>query len=658
MVLSNLVRPLRLGRRASGSPVAAAACVLSLATAAGAQTAPPPPSAQEPPPSSSGLKRLSLEELTRINVISASRQGEILSEAAAAVIVITGDAIRRSGATNIADALRLAIGVSVGRDGYTWAVSARGFQASSTNKMVVLVDGRSVYSPLFSGVFWDAVDLVLADIDRIEVIRGAGGTLWGANAVNGVINVITRRASETQGALVELAAGSDVAILSTRYGGAIGSSGHYRVYGKARLLQSMPYATGVDPDEDLSGVQGGIRFDFGSVAKTSFMLRADGYRNRFAIFNAEDGHTSGFDIVGRLRTTYADGGQLQFQFYYDTTSRRIPVQYEERRHTGDLDLQYARSLGGRNHFVTGVGYQLTHDRVTPGTLAFDPASRTSPLLNVFVQDEITLVTGRLGAVAGIKVEHNDFTGVEYQPTVRLKWTPDTRQMVWGGISRAVRMPTRLDSDLRFNGGTPFVVLTGNPEFRSENVIAREIGYRARVIPKTAFGITVFVNSYSDLRTQEPTPPAGIPIVIDNKGDGRVAGIEFGVTVEPVPAWQLHVSYSGLNERFTFDPDSRDPTGGALEHNDPPHQFRFRSFADLPGRFSLDLTMRWIAALPRPAVAEYGELAVRVARPLGQHLELEFVGDNLLHDRHVEFVNLGPSHAVPRSVFARVTWRSR
>jgi iron complex outermembrane receptor protein len=512
---------------------------------------------------------------------------------------------------------------------------------------------------LFSGVFWDAVDLVLADIDRIEVIRGAGGTLWGANAVNGVINIITRTASQTQGGFVELAAGSHVAILSMRYGGSVGSSGHYRVYAKARELQSMPYVTGVDPDEDVTGFQSGVRLDFGDVARSSFILRADGYRNRFALFEAEDGTNSGFNIVGRMRRTFSGGGQLQFQFYYDTTYRRVPVQYAERRHTGDLDLQYATSLGARHHLVTGVGYQITHDRVTPtATFSFDPSSRTSPLVNVFVQDDITLVTGRFGAVTGVKIEHNDFTGVEYQPTFRLKWTPSTRQMVWGGISRAVRMPTRIDSDLRFTAGTPIVVLKGNPDFKSETVIAREIGYRARIIPKTAFGVTAFVNSYDDLRSQEPTPPAGLPIVIGNKENGRVAGVEAALTVEPVPSWQLNVSYGRLVERFSFDPDSRDPTGGALEHNDPPYQMRFRSFADLPGQVSLDLTMRWVAALPRPAVPEYAELTVRVARPLGRHLELEVIGDNLLHDRHLEFVNLGPPHAVPRSVFARVTWRSR
>jgi iron complex outermembrane receptor protein len=525
--------------------------------------------------------------------------------------------------------------------------------------MVVLVDGRSVYSPLFSGVFWDAVDLVLADVDRIEVIRGAGGTLWGANAVNGVINIITRLASDTQGALLEFAGGSDVGILSARCGGKVGSSGHYRIYGKARELQSMPYQTGVDPDEDLTGLQSGVRFDFGDASRTSFMLRADGYRNHFAIFNAEDGRASGFDVVGRLRRTFGGGSQLQFQFYYDTTYRRVPVQYAERRHTGDLDLQYATSLGKRHHLVSGVGFQLTHDRVTPtATFGFEPSSRTSPLLNVFIQDDITLVTGRFGAVTGVKIEHNDFTGFEYQPTFRLKWTPSSRQMVWGGVSRAVRMPTRIDSDLRFTAGTPFVVISGNPDFQSETVIATEIGYRARIIPRTAFGVTTFVNSYDDLRSQEPTPPLGIPIVIGNKENARVGGVEAAVTVEPVEAWQLHVSYSRLVERFSYDADSRDPTGGALEHNDPPHQLRLRSYTDLPGHVSLDLTMRWVDALPKPAVPAYAELTIRVARPLGRQLELELVGDNLLHDRHLEFVNLGPPHAVPRSVFARVTWRSR
>jgi iron complex outermembrane recepter protein len=268
------------------------------------------------------------------------------------------------------------------------------------------------------------------------------------------------------------------------------------------------------------------------------------------------------------------------------------------------------------------------------------------------------VPGRFGMIVGSKFEDNDFTGFEYQPTFRLRWTPGDKQMVWGGISRAVRMPTRIDSDLRFTAGTPIVVVRGNPDFQSEVVIAREIGYRLRTIPRVALGVTAFLNSYDKLRSQEPTPPTGFPIVVGNKHNGRIAGLEIGAQYDPSSRWQIQGSYSGLRETFSFDADSLDPTGGRLEHNDPPHQARLRSFSDLPGRFAFDATLRWVAALPAPVVPAYTELTLRVAHPLGQHLELEVVGDNLLHDRHLEFVQLGPPHAVPRSVFARLTWRQR
>ena len=660
------VRPHRLGRRPRRSPVVAAMFVwLSLSgIAEGAPPAPqvsaeaPPQTASEPRQASgSGLARLSIEELSRISVISTARRQELVSEAAAAVSIITADTIRRAGITTLPEALRLVAGVSVGRDGNTWAISARGFQASTTNKMVVLVDGRSVYSPLFSGVFWDAVDLVLADVDRIEVIRGAGGALWGANAINGVINVITKNASQTQGTLVEVSGGSHAGIVNARYGGTLGSAGHYRVYAKHRLLQSMPYSSGVEADEDIQSTQIGMRLDLGVDTRTAFMMRGDVYDGRFGLINSPDGDASGVDIIGRLRHTFTSGAQLEFQAYYDTTYRRVPVQYAERRHTGDLQLQYGVSLGERQHLVAGVGYMLTHDRVTPtAVLSFDPDSRTSPLVNVYAQDSLVLVPGRLQAIFGVKLEHNDFTGFEYQPTARLRFTPRPGHTLWGAVSRAVRMPTRIDTDLRFTAGTPFVVLTGNPDFQSETVISTEVGYRRRFLPWISASATAFFNVYDALRSQEPTPPIGVPIVIGNKHSGRVRGFEVVAQVEPLRRWQVNVNYSRLAERFSFDADSRDPTGGMSEHNDPPHQLRLRSFTDLTDRWSFDATLRWVAALPRPAVPSYTELTLRVARMLGHGFEVDVVGENLLHDRHLQFVNLGPSHDVPRSVFARLTWR--
>jgi iron complex outermembrane recepter protein len=448
-------------------------------------------------------------------------------------------------------------------------------------------------------------------------------------------------------------------MLVARYGGSLGADRHYRVYTKFRQLESMPYLDGSDPDEDLRGIQGGVRLDLGAAARSSFMLRADVYDNRFGLVNSEDGEASGASVLARARRTMTSGAQLQAQLYYDTTFRRVPVQYAERRHTVDGELQYGRSLGPRHHLVSGVGLMVTHDTVTPTPIfSFDPSSRTSPLVNVFAQDDITLVTGRLSAIVGVKLEHNDFTGFEYQPTVRFRWTPSPRNLVWGAVSRAVRMPTRFDSDLRFTAGTPFLVIRGDAGFRSETVLARELGLRTRVIPATAMSVAVFVNTYDDLRSQEPTPPAGLPIVIANKHEGRVAGVEIAGQVEPAAWWHVNLSYARLAERFGFDADSRDPSRGALEHNDPAHQVRLRSYTDVAHLFTFDATFRWVGALPNPAVPAYGELTLRVSRHVGRGLDLEVVGDNLLHARHLEFVNLGRPHAVPRTVFARLTWRSQ
>ena len=641
---------------------------LLLAAPAAAQTPPPqpperPPAGQvEPAPGNSSLKRLSIEELARISVQSVSRRSENVTEAPAAVTVITGDALRRSGVTTLNDALRLAVGVAVARDGHTWSISARGFNAPTANKMVVMLDGRSLYTPLFSGVFWDVQDMLIADVDRIEIIRGGGGTLWGANAVNGVINIITKLAADTQGGLAQIGGGSSLSVLGLRYGGRAGTTGSYRVYAKFRRDEGQPFTTGVDSDETLKSGQAGVRFDFGPSSPTSITLQGDMYTGNTDLSptapTSGEIDFGGGNVLARIRHTYRSGAQVEFQGYYDGTSRKVPGQYAERRNTAELELQYHWSGGRRHDLTAGLGTLLTHDRVTPGgSLFFDPASRTITRVNVFVQDEISL-PGRLTAILGTKLERNTYTGFEYQPNARLKWNVGPGQVLWGGISRGIRVPSRFDTDLRFTAATPIVVLTGSPDFLSETVISREAGYRTYLIPKLALGINGFVNSYDALRTQEPTPPVGIPIVLANKQAGRVSGIEIGAHYEPWAAWQVWGGYAYLHERFEFDADSRDRTGGSLEHNDPSHSVWLRSFSDLPKKFMFDATFRGVGALPRPAVPSYGELTLRVARPITRSVEVEVIGDNLLHDRHLEFVNLGPAHAVPRSIFARLTWRSR
>ena len=640
-----------------------AALLMTLA-AAGAQPVDPqtkPPAETAAQSESQALKRLSIEELSRIAVVSASRHSEALADAATAVGVITADTLRRAGITNLPDALRLALGVAVGRDGNAWAISARGFQASASNKMVVMIDGRSIYTPLFSGVFWDVQDVLLADVDRIEVIRSAGGTLWGANAVNGVINIITKLAKDTQGGLVQFGGGNTQSIVGARYGTKLGDDGHIRAYAKFRQFDPFPYVTaGVPADDKLRGTQAGFRFDRGTASANSLTVQGDVYAQTLGLPNSDDDDASGGNVLARMRRTFRSGAQLQGQAYFDTTFRRVPGQYAERRYSGEVEMQYRFSAGRRHDLVTGVGAFLTHDRVTPtATFFFEPDERTLPLLNVFAQDEIVLVPGKFWAIVGSKFEHNAYTGFEFQPTARLRWTPRRSHTVWGGVSRAVRMPSRFDTDLRFTAGTPTVVLRGSETFESEQVISTEGGYRvADLLGRLAVGVTLFSNQYEKLRSQEPTPPVGFPIVLGNKHKGTVNGVELGIHYQPMMAWQLWAQYGYLHEKFSFEPGSGDPTGGSLEHNDPTHQWRVRSFADLPGQFELDVNWRWVGALPRPAVESYAEMTLRVARPITSRFEVELIGDNLLHDQHVEFVQLGPVHAVPRSFYIRLTWRSR
>ncbi|HXD75324.1 MAG TPA: TonB-dependent receptor plug domain-containing protein [Vicinamibacterales bacterium] len=606
------------------------------------------------------LRQLSLEELGRIDVTSASRHAEPVGEAAAAVTVITADDIRRAGITTLPDALRLVTGMDVARvNGQTWGVSARGFLTAAGNKLVVLIDGRNVYTPLFSGTFWDQQDLILTDIDRIEVIRGPAGALWGANAVNGVINVITKSASETQGAMVHVDAGSPIGQIEARYGGSAGANADYRIYGKARYLRPLEFAAnGASALDEVQSQQAGFRYDRDDTSKrNSFTLQGDAYRGNGGLADRPDIDIAGANVLARIVHTQASGGQWQAQLYYDGTYRRVPRQYAEHRDTGNVDLQYRFPAIPNNDITAGGGVDFSRS-ATAATenFFFDPQTRTSALWNGFVQDDLSLVPNVVDVILGAKAEHNVYTGVEFQPTARLRWRPTTTRTFWAAISRAVRMPTRFDEDLRFTAGSPAVVLRGDPAFESENVVSTEVGYRRTAARFFSYDLTAFLNNYSDLRTLEPTPPIGIPIVLRNNMEGRTAGLEATAEFAPIPDWRLHAGYSLLSERFRFVNGSRDTTQGTNEHNDPRHQFSFRSFVDLPRETEFDAVLRAVGALTNPAVPGYAELTLRFAWGRNGPVELAIVGDNLLHDRHQEFQIGGPAESIQRSVFAQVTWR--
>jgi iron complex outermembrane recepter protein len=637
--------------------VPSASCVLAFfffwaGVASGQSSSPSEPSGQT-------FKGLSIEELSKIDVTSVSKHAEIISEAAAAISVVTADDLRRAGVTELPEAMRLAAGMIVARfNGETWGVSTRGFNISTANKMLVLIDGRSVYTPLYSGVFWSVQDVVMEDVERIEVVRGPGGTLWGANAINGVINIITKRAADTQGTLVSTSAGTNLGQTALRYGGKAGVNATYRVYAKYSYFGPQMYSNGASADNRLGRGQAGFRMDWTPPSRTALTLQADAYYEKSGLSDRPDIDQSGGNLLGRFSHTFATGAQLQLQGYYDGTYRKVPRQFSEHRDTGDLDFQYRRA-SGRHDLTSGVGFRLTGGRA-PGSsvLFFDPTERSSHLLNAFVQDEIAIVPRTVTATLGTKVEHNDFTGVEYQPTARLRWSPSARQTVWGAVSRAVRMPTRFDSDLRFTGALPVVVLQGSPDFASETVVAGEAGYRHRVANRLSLDVAMFVNGYDDLRTQEPSSaPGGIPITLANNLQASTRGVEVGVDYLPAPFWQLHGAYTHLYENFQLTAESRDPSKGSNEHNDPRDQFSFRSYVDLPSSGEIDAVFRFVGALPQPTVARYSELTLRVGWGHGGPMELSVIGDNLLHARHGEAGATGPlQEQFPRRVTARATWR--
>jgi len=630
-----------------------------------------------------GLSQLSLEELMNVEVTSVSKKPEKLSEAAAAIYVITREDIHRSGVTSIPEALRMAPGLDVGRvDAHNWAITSRGFNDVYANKLQVLIDGRSVYTPLFSGVFWDTQNTFLDDIDRIEIIRGPGATLWGANAVNGVINVITRPAKETQGVLIQGGGGTEErAFGGVRYGGQLGENAHYRVYGKYFNRDDSVQPSGARANDGWWMGHGGARVDWESSENDLLTFQGDAYSGRvkqsFVVTSpttpggqtVEDEYdVEGGNALGRWTHAFSEDCALQLQLYYDGT-RRHTVIFEEERDTFDLDVQQRFALGQRHGLVAGVGYRLSADDiVNTYTLSFDPDSRTAHLFSGFIQDEITVVEERLRLTLGSKFEHNDFTGFEFQPGARLSWTPHERHTAWAAISRAVRTPSRAEDDVEINqpGPAPGTVLSirGDRGFDSEKLIAYEAGYRFQPHTRVSVAIAAFYNDYDDLRTLEPRPiipgiPVVIPLVVANNLEGETYGVELGPRWQVTDWWRLQMTYSFLEMNLRRKPGSNDTTSEGAEERSPHHQATVRSTVDLPGNWTLDGAVRYVDSLPNLNIPSYVTLDVRLAwRPI-ERLEISVVGQNLLDDQHAEFapalIRTQPTE-VERSVHGQVSLR--
>jgi iron complex outermembrane receptor protein len=604
---------------------------------------------------------LSLEELASIQVTSVSRRPESLSDAASSIFVINGTDIRRSGAATLPEALRLAPNLQVARvDARNYAVTARGFNNAFENKLLVLIDGRTVYSPLFSGVYWDLQDVVLEDVERIEVISGPGATLWGANAVNGVINIITKSAASTQGTLLSATAGRNERNGAVRYGGTLANGGHYHVYGKYAANDDLRNEAGATALTGWHREQAGFRADWGDTGR-NLTLQGDVVDGRLHQQGTADIGVRGANLLGRLNHSFADGSTATLQMYWDHTERDQPLAFTERLDTLDLQLQHAVNLGGQHRLVWGGGYRWGHDRVQNGpAFGFLPGTENLHWANLFAQDEIAL-RDDLRLTAGLKFEDNNYTGVEVLPTLRLAWNPQASTLVWSSLSRSVRAPSRIDRDFysptlpAVVGGVPQYAVAGGPDFESEVANVFELGYRAQPTPALSYSATAFYGRYDKLRTLEPNPN-GTGSVFRNFANGHTRGIEAWASWQAGKAWRL--SGGGVVQRVdtALEPSSRDLTRATgLATSDPSHSWMLRSSHDLAAGQELDLTLRHVGALKTPAVPAYTAVDLRYGWRIRKGLDLSLIGQNLFDPRHAEYGAVPARSSYERAVLLRLVW---
>jgi iron complex outermembrane receptor protein len=610
--------------------------------------------------SAAALKQLSIEQLMNVEITSVSKRPERLAQAAAAIQVITQDDIRRSGAASLPEALRLATNLQVAQvDSRQWALSARGFNGTTANKLLVLIDGRTVYTPLYSGVFWDVQDVPLVDVDRIEVISGPGATLWGANAVNGVINVITRSSRDTPGLLVAGGGGNELRGFGTaRYGGALGPRWRYRVYGKGFGRQPTVLPNGRDAMDDWHFEQGGFRMDGDASPATRVSVHGDLYDGRISQLSGGDIAVSGGNLAGTWSHTLSPNSDLQAELYFDHTHRNIPGTFGEELDTYNVDVQHRALLGDRHNVVWGLAYRLINDRVANSAgLAFLPAHVRRQWFTGFVQDEIAIVPARVQLALGTKLEHNDYTGWEVQPSGRVNWTVSQASTLWAAVSRALRTPSRIDREFFVPGQPPYFI-AGGPNFHSEEELAYELGYR---LQRGAFtlALATFYNRYHGLRSiEKANPPAATPLVLANGQEGESYGGELAADYRVTERWRLRAGYTDLRIQVWALPTSTDTSRGSGENHTPNRQFSLRSSADLGTRWSLDAQYRYVGEITNQQLPAYGELDARLAWHAARELDVSVHGRNLVHDQHAEFGPPPPGTrlSIERSVYGMIEWR--
>lgn len=647
------------------------------------------------------VTNMTMEDLMNMQVTSVSKRAQKVADAPAAIFVITQDDIQRSGARNIPELLEMVPGLEVARiDENKWAIGSRGFNGRFDDKLLVLIDGRSVYTPLFSGVYWDVQDVMLEDVDRIEVIRGPGATLWGANAVDGVINIITKKAKDTQSALVKAGGGDEeITADGVRYGGQVGDKGYYRAYVKGFEFASSTSMTGLNAYDGWNQESGGFRSDWTLTPADSLTVEGQMYGSRngetltvptltapsYSATYLNTGNYSGGSVLTRWNHSFSDSS-ISLQAYFDRTNFADPHLFVDHESVYDLEFQHDFHVGNSHNIVWGAGYRSIQDRSDASfTVAVNPSQGQYNQFNAFFQDEIGLLDGRLRLTLGSKLDHNDFTGFEYEPNVRLLVNLGANQSVWGAVSRAVRTPAITEEGLQLNVavvppgalGNPLPILEqvqGSHSFKSEDLLAYEVGYRVQATKTFSADIAAFYNDYSNLRTAEPgapgtvgNPPTAVvfPLIAENKMSGGTYGIEPFFNWKVLPIWKVYANYSYLQMNIHKNANSLDTTPDLPNGINPKNQAYFQSSFDLPKHIEQHLSVRYVEKLPsynNPSSPDYNipsyttlDAGVRWTPVRG--VTLGFDGLNWLDNRHIEFIpdfiNTTPT-VVTRSIFGSIT----
>lgn len=645
------------------------------------------------------VTNMSVEDLMNMQVTSVSKRAQKVADAPAAIFVITQEDIQRSGARNIPELLQMVPGLEVARiDENKWAIGSRGFNGRFDDKLLVLIDGRSVYTPLFSGVYWDVQDVMLEDVERIEVIRGPGATLWGANAVDGVINIITKKAKDTQSGLIKAGGGDEeLTADGVRYGGQVGDKGFYRAYVKGFDWGSSAGLAGQNAFDGWYQESGGFRSDWTLTPADSLTVEGQMYRSRngetltipslsapYSSTFQNTGNYSGGNLLGRWNHSFSDSS-ISVQAYFDRTNYADPNLFIDHESVYDVEFQHDFHVGDSHNIVWGAGYRSIQDRSDATfTVAVQPSQGQYNQFNAFLQDEIALLDGRLRLTLGSKLDHNDFTGFEYEPNVRLLVNLGPNQSVWGAVSRAVRTPAITEEGLQLNvavvppAAPPFfspipVVerVDGSTQFQSEDLLAYEVGYRVQATKTFSADIAAFYNDYTNLRTAEPgapfveTTPAPphlvLPFVAENHMSGGTYGIEPFFTWKPLPIWKIYANYSYLQMNIHKDPSSQDPTADLPNGINPKNQAYFQSSFELPKHIEQHLAVRYVDHLPGYNIPSYTTLDGGVRWSPLHGVTFSFDGLNWLDKRHIEFIpdfiNTTPT-VVTRSVFGSITWDFR